>query len=425
MPLTSSRARLSVLQAQQPYTVALPQPNATIVQQDRQLLLHFYSDILAVVGGTNLNTSSKRGSALQSFLPFKVTLPLPTGSLDLADRQHIADTYSGIAGSVATNVGTGALTVSSVTMTGAGKKGMFGSGVLLVQTPTVVGATLRHWTGSGDLTVLSASMSGAGPVSSAPGTQIGAGDPVAANSTITSVGHRGVQDVPENDALLAKTPIIVGSGVVTVGNPVFGSGIIVPQSAVVAGAGVRSQHLTGSGALTVSGATIVGASVRRVNGTGAMASKTPVLLGLAANASVTGSGALTVQTPVIAGTAARRLITAANLLGTGGYVFTGNGNLGLHGAGALTGVVPVVAGVGSQSGIHNYLGTGTLAASNATMAGAGRLKITGTGALVVRTPTVLSVRPATGNDVDGTLRRPVRHALKLPLLHPIRKLEDV
>lgn len=50
----------------------------------------------------DLNTRSKRASSVGILLPFVLAPPLPDGLIDAADRQHIADTYSGIlAGSAA------------------------------------------------------------------------------------------------------------------------------------------------------------------------------------------------------------------------------------------------------------------------------------------------------------------------------------
>jgi hypothetical protein len=44
-----------------------------------------------------MNTRSKRASACGMLLPFLLHPPLPDGTIDLGDKQHIAWSYSGIA----------------------------------------------------------------------------------------------------------------------------------------------------------------------------------------------------------------------------------------------------------------------------------------------------------------------------------------
>ena len=44
----------------------------------------------------NLDTRSKRASSVGILLPFMISPPLPDGTIDQGDRQHIALSYSGI-----------------------------------------------------------------------------------------------------------------------------------------------------------------------------------------------------------------------------------------------------------------------------------------------------------------------------------------
>jgi len=44
----------------------------------------------------NLDTRSKRASSAQMLLPFVLALPAPDGTIGQADRQHAIWTYSGI-----------------------------------------------------------------------------------------------------------------------------------------------------------------------------------------------------------------------------------------------------------------------------------------------------------------------------------------
>ena len=44
----------------------------------------------------DLDTTSKRRSSVQILMPFTMAPPLPDGTLDQGDRQHIALSYSGI-----------------------------------------------------------------------------------------------------------------------------------------------------------------------------------------------------------------------------------------------------------------------------------------------------------------------------------------
>jgi len=44
----------------------------------------------------NLDTRSKRASSVGILLPFMLSPPLPDGTIDQGDRQHIALSYSGI-----------------------------------------------------------------------------------------------------------------------------------------------------------------------------------------------------------------------------------------------------------------------------------------------------------------------------------------
>jgi hypothetical protein len=44
----------------------------------------------------DLDTTSKRASAVQLMKPWTISPPLPDGTIDQGDRQHIAATYSGI-----------------------------------------------------------------------------------------------------------------------------------------------------------------------------------------------------------------------------------------------------------------------------------------------------------------------------------------
>lgn len=44
----------------------------------------------------NLDTRSKRASSAQMLAPYILALPAPDGTIDQGDRQHAAWTYSGI-----------------------------------------------------------------------------------------------------------------------------------------------------------------------------------------------------------------------------------------------------------------------------------------------------------------------------------------
>jgi len=49
---------------------------------------------------TNLDTRSKRASSAQVLQPFGLALPAPDGTIGQADRQHIVWVYSGIISTV-------------------------------------------------------------------------------------------------------------------------------------------------------------------------------------------------------------------------------------------------------------------------------------------------------------------------------------
>lgn len=60
-----------------------------------------------------VDTRSKRASVLGVGLISALTLPLSDGSVDQADRQHVAFCYAGISASAAYTVPEGELTITS------------------------------------------------------------------------------------------------------------------------------------------------------------------------------------------------------------------------------------------------------------------------------------------------------------------------
>ncbi len=93
--LDTPAKRRSGLQQNHPYVVTLPGPDGTIALADRQHLAFSYSGI-AVLPPNFINTAAKRASALQFLKPPFSYPVLPDGTLDQGDRQHIALLYRGI-----------------------------------------------------------------------------------------------------------------------------------------------------------------------------------------------------------------------------------------------------------------------------------------------------------------------------------------
>lgn len=150
---TTSKRRSSV-QILSPYILAPLLPDSTIGQGDRQHIAWSYSGILSAgtitgtvacslgefvsaaegthsgVGG-GVDTAQKRQSSVMMMVTSRLAPKFPDGSLDQADRQHGAFTYSGIlaGGSVS---GTVAVSFGEFVSTVTGAHGVSGSSAITI-----------------------------------------------------------------------------------------------------------------------------------------------------------------------------------------------------------------------------------------------------------------------------------------------------
>jgi hypothetical protein len=220
---TTSKRRSSV-QILSPYLLAPLLVDSTIGQGDRQHIAWTYSGIFstgAVIGtaacnisefvsaasgthsgvGGGIDTVTKRQSSVQMLAPYRLAPKLPDGSIDQADRQHGAFTYSGI------------LTGGSHTGTAACSLGLFA--------PSFTGAHGVSSSGSPSLGLFTSSASGAFGGSSVTGS----GSPLigeyicsAEGTFANTVTGSGTPSISEFVPSITGAHGISGSAVVIIAN---------------------------------------------------------------------------------------------------------------------------------------------------------------------------------------------------------------
>jgi len=216
-------------------------------------------------------------------------------AVSTASRQYLsaAITIRAAAGGAPTPVtGTGALTTSAPTLTGAGTLRITGTGTPTAPARTLAGTAAVTVAGTGTLTAAAPTLAGTGEVLPS----------VTGTGTLTApapdlVGT-GALTVTGTGTLAAASPVLAGTGAATV----IGGGQLTAAPRTLTGSGVLT--VAAAGQLTAGAATVAGAVLMRVTGAGAFD---------AAPADLSGKGLLTVtrNLTVTWGRPAVRSLTAA------------------------------------------------------------------------------------------------------------------
>jgi hypothetical protein len=216
-------------------------------------------------------------------------------AVSTASRQYLsaAITIRAAAGGAPTPVtGTGALTTSAPTLTGAGALRITGTGTPTAPARTLAGTAAVTVAGTGTLTAAAPTLAGTGEVL----------PPVTGTGTLTApapdLAGTGTLTVTGGGTLAAASPVLAGTGAATV----IGGGQLTAAPRTLTGSGVLT--VAAAGQLTAGAATVAGAVLIRVTGAGALD---------AAPADLSGEGLLTVtrNLTVTWGRPAVRSLTAA------------------------------------------------------------------------------------------------------------------
>jgi hypothetical protein len=216
-------------------------------------------------------------------------------AVSTASRQYLsaAITIRAAAGGAPTPVtGTGALTTSAPTLTGAGTLRITGTGTPTAPARTLAGTAAVTVAGTGTLTAAAPTLAGTGEVL----------PPVTGTGTLTAPAPdligTGALTVTGTGTLAAASPVLAGTGAATV----IGGGQLTAAPRTLTGSGVLT--VAAAGQLTAGAATVAGAVLIRVTGAGALD---------AAPADLSGEGLLTVtrNLTVTWGRPAVRSLTAA------------------------------------------------------------------------------------------------------------------
>jgi hypothetical protein len=287
------------------------------------------------------------GNGKYTELEYSLTSQSPAVNTDYYEFRvynfaDVVDTYTNTpkytVGSTGSSVtGTGALTVSTATLSGTGKHGHPGSGSLTATKATASGAGLKGSHGTGSLTVSKETMSGTGVRH-----VLGTGSLTDSHPTVAGTGKRGahgtgsltVTDTTLIGSGTASTPGsgVTGAGALTANAPsltatarrgTIGTGSITSGKGIVAG--VASTGKRGTGALTALKATLAGTAIRRLTGTGVLNATKATLAGTA-HRGITIIAALIAKASQVIATAVRRIT----------------------GTGAVSAKKPTVFGLGTQ-----------------------------------------------------------------------------
>lgn len=188
--------------------------------------------------------------------------------------------------------GTGAITVGATQLAGAGARVIAGTGSITAPAAEVAGTGERHIEGAGALQLAAAELSGSGL---REGT--GSGDieiqPVeVAGSGAVSGANTG------SGALLLDEVVVAGSGI----RQIIGAGSITFDPAQVAGTGTASGEIAGVGAITLDPVQLAGAGTITRIGSGAITFDPVEVAGVGqAGNTTTGSGDITLDVTEVSG----------------------------------------------------------------------------------------------------------------------------
>jgi hypothetical protein len=182
-------------------------------------------------------------------------------AVSTASRQYLsaAITIRAAAGGAPTPVtGTGALTTSAPTLTGAGALRITGTGTPTAPARTLAGTAAVTVAGTGTLTAAAPTLAGTGEVL----------PPVTGTGTLTApapdLAGTGTLTVTGGGTLAAASPVLAGTGAATV----IGGGQLTAAPRTLTGSGVLT--VAAAGQLTAGAATVAGAVLIRVTGAGAL-----------------------------------------------------------------------------------------------------------------------------------------------------------
>jgi hypothetical protein len=182
-------------------------------------------------------------------------------AVSTASRQYLsaAITIRAAAGGAPTPVtGTGALTTSAPTLTGAGTLRITGTGTPTAPARTLAGTAAVTVAGTGTLTAAAPTLAGTGEVL----------PPVTGTGTLTAPAPdligTGALTVTGTGTLAAASPVLAGTGAATV----IGGGQLTAAPRTLTGSGVLT--VAAAGQLTAGAATVAGAVLMRVTGAGAL-----------------------------------------------------------------------------------------------------------------------------------------------------------
>lgn len=104
----------------------------------------------------DLDTTSKRRSAVQLLHPWLNTPPVPTlalGDIDQADRQHLALIYGGIAASSTGVTGTSAIAIGPLVLSGTGSQTQTGTSAIAIGLVVLSGTGTQQQVGTSSIAI--------------------------------------------------------------------------------------------------------------------------------------------------------------------------------------------------------------------------------------------------------------------------------
>jgi hypothetical protein len=210
-------------------------------------------------------------------------------AVSTASRQYLsaAITIRAAAGGAPTPVtGTGALTTSAPTLTGAGTLRITGTGTPTAPARTLAGTAAVTVAGTGTLTAAAPTLAGTGEVL----------PPVTGTGTLTAPAPdligTGALTVTGTGTLTATPPVLAGTGTATA--PITGTGALTPTPLTLTGTGVLT--VAAAGQLTARAATVAAAVLIRAAGAGALGAAPAALAG-DSRVTIPGSGILDAPPP--------------------------------------------------------------------------------------------------------------------------------
>jgi hypothetical protein len=189
-----------------------------------------------------------------------------------------SDPPPGPAGSGSAVTGSGAVTVSAVTVTGAGVLRHTASGAPVVSVATVAATGVLRHTGTGALTVGTPAVSGGATLNGSPGTVVGVGALTASVGTSAGAGIRGSKDLPGSINLTASVPTLSGTATLGSLEGISGSGAFAPTKGIITGSGVLRHRTSTSNAINKI-STVAGAAVLRHTASGALTVSKSIIAG--------------------------------------------------------------------------------------------------------------------------------------------------